>query len=496
MSLIQSKLKEVSYSVLPITLIVVILNFTVTPIEPTMMYRFLIGAALVIAGLTFFLSGVDIAITPIGNMMGSAVAKSNKMYIVVAAGLILGFVISIAEPDLHILAGQVDSVSSGILSKTSIVLVVSIGLAMMMSIGLVRIVKNIPLRKVLTVIYAIIFLLSLFVSEEFLAIAFDASGATTGALTVPFMLALAAGVARMKKNSQASESDSFGLVGIASSGAILGVLMLSVITNPDKLTGSLPASEAVSGSILTPFIQGIPTLAGEVLIALLPILLIFLVYNLFKHEASKQTVRKILFGFLFSFIGLVLFLLGVNEGFMEVGRIVGYELASLESSFLVIFVGFLLGMVTILAEPAVYFLNQQIEDVTSGYVKKKVVMIFLAIGVALAVALSVVRIITPGLKLWHYLLPGYIISIIMSHYVPELFVGIAFDSGGVASGPMTATFILAFAQGVAQATPTADVLVDGFGVIAMVAMTPIIALQILGLIFKHKTKKEGVKKVD
>lgn len=496
MSVIVSKLKEVLYSVVPITAIVILLHFTLTPIETPMLIRFLIGAALIIIGLTIFLLGVDIGITPIGSMMGTTIVKSNKIRIVIIAGLLLGFFISIAEPDLHILAGQVDAVSSGLISKNAIVVVVSVGIAMMLSLGLARIVYNIPLYKILTVLYGIILVLALFTSQEFMAIAFDASGATTGALTVPFILALAMGVSKLKKDSKSSEKDSFGLVAIASTGAIIAVMIMSIISKTDKITGTLDSSEASSSSILAPFFQEIPSLAGEVFVALAPILIIFLVFQKTSFKLSKVSFRKILFGIVFTFVGLVLFLLGVNAGFMKVGNIVGFKMASMDSPVYVIVTGFILGMVTILAEPAVYVLTHQIEDVTSGYVKRKAVMFTLALGVALAVALSVVRILIPQVQLWHYLLPGYIISIAMTYFVPKLFVGIAFDSGGVASGPMTATFILAFTQGAAEAVEGANVMIDGFGVIAMVAMTPLIALQILGYIFKVKSKKGGIEHYD
>lgn len=492
MSIIASKLKEVLYSVLPITAIVLLLHFTLTPIESPLIIGFLIGAALIIIGLTMFLLGVDIGITPIGNMMGTAVVKSNKIRVVVIAGLLLGFFISIAEPDLHILAGQVDAVSSGLISKNIILVVVSLGIAAMLSLGLARIVYNIPLYKILTVLYGGILVLALFTSQEFMAIAFDASGATTGALTVPFILALAIGVSKLKKDSKSSEKDSFGLVAIASTGAIIAVMVMSIVSKTDRITGVLDSTEAQSSSILAPFIQKLPPLAGEVLIALAPILVIFIIFQKTTFKLSKASFRKILFGMLFTFVGLVLFLLGVNAGFMQVGSIVGYKMASMDSPLYVIITGFVLGMVTILAEPAVYVLTHQIEDVTSGYVKRRVVMFTLALGVALAVALSIVRILIPQVQLWHYLLPGYIISIAMSYFVPKLFVGIAFDSGGVASGPMTATFVLAFTQGAAEAVEGANVMIDGFGVIAMVAMTPLIALQILGYIFKVKNKKGGI----
>lgn len=492
MNLIISKFKEVLYSVIPIIVIVLILNFTLTPLDTPLIMRFLIGSLAIIIGLSIFLVGVDIGITPIGNIMGAKMAKTNKILIVIAAGLVLGFVISIAEPDLHILAAQVEMVTSGFIGKGLILIIVSIGIAIMLSLGLARIVYNIPLYKILSGLYGFIFLLALFTSPEFLAISFDASGATTGALTVPFILALAMGVSTLKKDSKSSEKDSFGLVAIASTGAIIAVMVMNIISKTDKISGSLDINTNASNLIIAPFIEKIPTISKEIFIALLPVVIIFLIFQKLSFKLSKRSVRKVLFGILFTFIGLVIFLVGVNAGFMDLGTTLGYKIASLDNKAYVIIVGFVLGFVTILAEPAVHVLNHQIEDVTSGYVKRNVVMLTLSIGVGIAVGLSMLRILVPEIKLWHYLLPGYIISIAMTYFVPKLFVGIAFDSGGVASGPMTATFILAFAQGAAEAIEGANVLVDGFGMIAMVAMTPIIALQILGFIFKIKSKKGGI----
>jgi len=492
LNVIIPKLKEVLFSVLPITAIVLLLHFTLTPLEMPQLIRFLIGATLIILGLTIFLIGVDIGITPIGNRMGSAIVKTNRIWIVVVAGLLLGFFISVAEPDLHILAEQVDAVSAGMISKLSIVLVVSLGIAVMLSLGMLRIVYDFPLYIMLAILYGLILILSFFTSQEFMAVAFDASGATTGALTVPFILALAFGVSRLKKNSKSSEKDSFGLVAIVSTGAIVSVMAMSILSKTTKIVGVLEQGTADSSTILDPFVQTLPSIAGEVALSLAPILVIFLVFQFVSFKLSKSAMRKVLFGILFAFIGLVLFLLGVNAGFMEVGVTVGWQLASRGNYGYLILVAFALGMVTVLAEPAVHVLTQQIEDVTSGYVRRTAVMATLAIAVAAAVSLSIVRILVQEVKLWHYLLPGYIIAIGMSFFVPKLFVGIAFDSGGVASGPMTATFILAFTQGAAEAIDTADVLVDGFGVIAMVAMAPLIALQALGLIFRLKSKKGGL----
>lgn len=494
MNLLTERLKEVLFSVLPITIIVLILNFSLTPLETSLIIKFIIGAVFIILGLGIFLIGVDIGITPLGSLVGETLARTNKLWIVVTVGLVLGFFISIAEPGLLVLANQIDLVTAGQISSLSILVVVSIGLAVMVAFGLIRILFNIPLYKILTGLYFLTFLLALFTSSEFLAISFDASGATTGILAVPFILALAIGVSTMKKDSKAAEKDSFGLVAIASVGAILSVMILSIFSKTTDFSSGLHVDMPQSTSIIGAFMQQLPVVLKEGFLALLPLLIILLLLQKVSFKLSKNAFKRILKGFVYAFVGLVLFLLGVNAGFMDVGGIVGYSLASLDSNYYIIFMGFVLGVVTILAEPAVYVLTHQIEEVTSGYVKRKAVLIALSLGVGIAVALSMLRIIVPGIQLWHYLLPGYIISIAMSYFVPKLFVGIAFDAGGVATGPMTATFILAFTQGAAEAIEGADVLMDGFGMIAMVALTPIITLQILGFIFSIMSKKGGISK--
>lgn len=486
---IARKFKEVVIAVAPITFIVVLLGLTITPLETPMIFRFLIGSFFVMVGLSIFLIGVDIGITPIGKNMGSVIVKRNKILIVIAAGLVLGFFISIAEPDLHILAGRVQLVTAGMITKVSIVGVVSVGIAVLLALGLMRIVYNIPLNVFFTVIYLIILILSFFTTPEFLAISFDACGATTGALTVPFVLALAVGVSVLKKDKKASENDSFGLVGIISSGAIIAVMVMSIVIKTDDLVGVVENGAVYSHSIFMPFLEEMLKAAIEVLIALLPILLTFVFFQIVYFKMPKKSFIGVLSGMTFTFVGLVVFLAGVNAGFMEAAGLIGNKMAGFDNNIYVIALGFALGLVTILVEPAVHVLTRQIEDVTSGYVKRRLVMLALAVGVGAAVALSMLRIVEPGINLWHYLLPAYILCIGLSYLAPPLFVGIAFDSGGVASGPMTATFILAFSQGVAQATESADVLIDGFGTIAMVATTPIIALQLLGLLFTLESKR-------
>ncbi len=492
MTVLFNKFKENFFAVGPIVLIVLILHFTISPISTPLLVKFIIGSVFVVLGLSIFLMGIDIGITPLGHLTGQALAKSNKLLLVIVAGLVLGFFVSIAEPGLLVLANQVDEVTSGTISSVVILVVVSVGLAVMVALGFIRIFYNVPLYKILFVLYLLIFGIAIFTSPEFLAVAFDASGATTGILAVPFILSLSVGISALKKDSKASEKDSFGLVAIASTGAILSVMLLNIISNTTEFSVGLGSAKSEATSVFGAFLAIAPGTLTEGILALLPLLVAFLVLQLLWFKLDKKASKKILKGFLYAFLGLILFFLGVNAGFMEVGIILGSQLASMESSVFVIVVGFVIGFVTIAAEPAVYVLTYQIEDVTSRYVRRKSVLIALTIGVGLAVALSVVRILVPAIQLWHYLLPGYIIAIALSFIVPKLFVGIAFDAGGVATGPMTATFILAYTQGVADTFEGASLLVDGFGMISMVALFPIITLEILGLLYKVKSRKSEV----
>lgn len=410
------KLKEVVMSIFPITALVTILNFTLLPLETGQFIRFLLGSLLIMTGLTVFLVGVDRSITMFGNQMGEVIIRGNKLWIVAVSGLLLGFFISVAEPDLHILADQVELVTTAMMTKWSLVIVVSLGIAFLIAIGLVRILYGFPLYKLFAIIYGVIFLLSLFSSSGFLAISFDSSGATTGALTVPFMLALAYGVALKKKDSKAAEKDSFGLVGIASAGAIIAVLITSLIVPKREFASAIEFSEEYSDNIIMPFVQQILEQLLDVLIAVLPIFLIFLICQPFLLKLKSRVLRSMTGGFLYVWIGLILLFTGVNAGFMEIGREIGSRLVVLDNKAYVIIVGFLLGLLTILAEPAVHVLTSQIEEVTSGSVKRPAVLAALTVGVGTAVALSVLRILIPSLQLWHILLPGYIISVFFVIY--------------------------------------------------------------------------------
>lgn len=488
MNVLLDKLREVIFAVLPITIIVLILNFTVAPIGANLILRFLIGAIFIIFGLSIFLFGADIGVQPIGTLMGSSLTKKKNIWILIFFGFILGFIITIAEPDLQVLARQVSSVTSGGIDMLTLLIVVSVGVGVLVVIGLLRIIFNITLSRLLTIIYGVILILSIFSSPAFLGIAFDAGGATTGSMTVPFILALGLGVSSVK-GGKTSEEDSFGLVGLASAGPIMAVITMGILSKVEVITDNSGLDLISNTGIFTPFMRELPIILRDVTITFIPFIAMFIIFQILFFKLPKKRFNRISKGLVYTFIGLVLFLTGVNAGFMEAGTAIGYAAATSAHNWIVIPIGFLLGFTVIFAEPAVYVLNEQIEDVTSGHIKKKIILYTLSIGVATAVTLSMIKIMVPSIQLWHYLLPGYIIAVVLSHFTPKIFVGIAFDSGGVASGPMTATFILAFAQGVAEAIEGANVLIDAFGVIAMVALTPLIAIQLLGLVYERKAMK-------
>lgn len=494
MNILLEKLKEVLSAVLPVVALVILMNFAFGGIlDYHIFIRFLFASFILIVGLAIFLFGIEQGISPIGRELGSAVTLKNSVWFLAVAGIVLGFLISIAEADLHILGEQVEAVTAGVMTKMQLVLVVSVGVAVFVSLGLLRILFKVRQRTAFTLSYILIGILAFLSTESFIAVAFDSSGATTGAITVPFILALAMGVSRMKKDSVAAESDSFGLVGMASAGAIVSVLFMSVFNRVNELSesGSAITSTGFSTDIFAPFAENFVPVIKDSALSLFPLVIVFLLANFIFMHINKKELVKILKGSIITLVGLFVFMLGVQSGFLDVGFLIGEHIGNLQNLPLTLLIGALIGMVVVLAEPAVYVLTHQIEYVTAGAIRRKLVLLFLAIGVSLFVMLSMLRIMLPSFKLWHILLPGYIISIILTFFVPDLFVGMAFDAGGVASGPMTATFILSFAQGLAGATPTAHVVIDGFGVIAAVALAPVLSLQILGLIASIKTKQRA-----
>lgn len=455
----KEEIKQNAKAVLPIAILVLILN-SFRPVENKLIINFLFGCAGVIFGLSIFLMGVELSISKIGTLMGDFIAKSENIIKVVIFGIFIGFTISIAEPDLLILANQVTSVLG--IKSFLIVAIISIGVGIMIALGLYRIFKEIKLSTLMMAIYGIIFILMFISNDLGHAIAFDASGATTGAMTTPFIIALGLGVSKLKGESK-GEENSFGLVGIASAGPILAGLIMSMSINSTNvfLEEAAHQSALISGLKSSTF-------------AILPISLVFFVMDKLVFKIKNK--KTLYLGLIYTYIGLILFLTSVEGGFMELARIMGENYSDFK---FVPLIGFILGLLVVLAEPAVFVLSEQVEEVTGGSIHKSSIMKALSIGVAFAVMLAMFRIKIDGFKLWMVIGPGFLLALILSRNVPQLFVGIAFDSGGVASGPMTATFILGFCQGVAGNIS------DGFGVIAFVALMPVITIMIMGSFYKE-----------
>lgn len=483
MSMLVDKTKEVIRTLLPVVILVLLLCYTIVDVETDIIIRFIVGSVMLLIGLSVFLWGIDLSMNPIGEHMSMEIATSRSLLKIAILSFFLGFLVTVAEPDLLILGSQVEAASGGTMNATFIVYMVSIGVGVMISLGVFRLLRDKPLNIFMTITYGIILVLAILVSEEFLAISFDASGATTGALTTPFVLALSLGLSKVKGGSS-SEENSFGLVGIMSAGPILAVMLISIISGQKNIQGDA-GEYIVAEGVLRPIINAFPGIFAESLLALLPISILFFGYNFIKFKLTKEELFRIIKGLVFTLLGLAIFLTAVNSGFMDMGRIIGMELGKM-NHWILIGIGFLLGLIVVLVEPAVHILGEQIEEVTSGHIPLSLIRMTLSIGVGAAIALSMVRIVVPEVKLWYFLLPGFAFAILLSFKSDPVFVGIAYDAGGVASGPMTATFVLAFAQGAATVIETANVLVDGFGVIAMVAMAPVFSIMVLGTAFKHK----------
>lgn len=486
--MIRQKAREIALTLLPIALFSLIsqLIFQVGDWDTTL--RFYGGMMFVFLGLMFFIIGVENGLTKAGESFGLSLTKSNRLWFVIFIGLLLGTLITVAEPAVFLLAGQVSILTTGQISQFIFILYVSLGVGVFVSIGFLRILYDIPLWMLLLGSYLVILVLCLFVDASLIAISFDASGATTGILSVPFILSLAGGITPRKKNSKGAEKDAFGLIALACIGALIGVLILSLVS-PTVISelSTTPIVEETQ-SVLASLFGSLGLHFLESLIAIGPIFLLFIVFQVFIIQFKKRQLRKILFGFLFAFIGLSLFMNGVTRGFMEFGRELGTTLTEHPLIFLWIS-SFLLGFFSIIAEPAVYVLTHKVESVTSGYINKNLVLYALSIGVGIALLINAIRISIPGnIFLW-ILGIGYVLSIGMMFVTPKLFVGIAFDAGGVASGPMSATFIFAFSQGIAFGIHGSVRLYDLFGMISLIAMTPIITLEGLGVLYRWKSQK-------
>lgn len=485
--LLLSKIKEALFSVLPVTLIVIVLNLTpLVDLKADEILIFGIFAVFLILGIGLFTLGADISMMPMGENVGSGLTKSQSLKLLLSICFALGVLITIAEPDLTVLADQVGS--------KSIVFFVGLGVGLFLVLSVLKIVLKKDLGSMLIYFYMVLFALSLTAvtinPDKFslLPLSFDSGGVTTGPITVPFIMALGIGIATTIGGRNSSEN-SFGLVAMCSIGPILAVLVLSTV-NGSGISAPAADDYLLKEDILSSVLHTLLKTAADVTVALGMVVVFFFIINFIFLKLPRKKLIQISVGTVITYIGLVVFLTSVHIGFMPVGFKMGKELAK-TSPVAVTVAGFILGLVVVLAEPAVHVLNKQVEGITNGTVSKTAMMIALSIGVGLSICLSIIRILF-GFSLMFYLVPGYLISLGLSFFVPKIYTAIAFDSGGVASGPMTSTFILPFAIGTCMAT-NGNVLSDAFGIVAMVAMAPLITIQMLG--FTAISKKRVSEKV-
>lgn len=473
-----NKFKETFLSIVPIFLFVLLVNFTMVPLG-FLLPRFLLGSLLLFVGLTLFMFGADAAMVPFGQRLGSAIVRRRKVWLLLVISFALGFIITFAEPDVHVLGEQ--AAKAGLpIPKLELVGFIALSIGVFLCLAFVRTLKKWKMKWVFIIGYAIIYLCALFADGQIHPIAFDSSGATTGPMTVPLILALGLGVSHTL--SAGEDDGGFGFVGVASIGPIVIVMILGLFVNFGHAS-NLGMGELELGSLGSCLLSGFE----ETATAILPLVVIFLILEPIFIKGSYRYVTRTLFGFLYTFLGIMLFLAGVKYGYLDTGTFIGKQLIALGFGKWVVLIGFLIGMIIVFAEPSVAVLVKQVQEVSAGHIKPALVYAFLAVGVGLAVALSALRAIT-GLSIWVFVGPGFALSLILSLFTPQMFTGIAFDSGGVASGPLCSSFVLSLIIGVSIGSGT-EPMSDAFGLVGLIAMMPIVSIQILGILVKFKERR-------
>ena len=479
---IKAKLKESLYSVIPIMLLMIVLsiylNFSLISI-----ISILISTILLVIGISLFTYGADISMMEIGKVMGSSLIKSRKPLLICFVTFIIGVVITIAEPDLKVLATQMTAIDSSIF-----IMCVGIGVGIFLSISAMRIIFQIDLRIILYIFYGILLLLIFLVDKNFIPVGFDSGGVTTGPMSVPFIIAMGVGFSSVRSNVD-SKNDSFGLVALCSIGPILIVLLFSLFINSNMEYVYNISPEVLTFSGLTKsYVMEIIPVITDVIMSLIPIIAVFVIFNLFTKKVKKKKLTRILSGIVITFIGLSLFFIGVNSGYMKLAYLIGMKMYDVNSSLLIP-LGIIVGYIIVSAEPAVALLNEQIEKITEGTISKKLMNTTIAIGVSIAIALSMTRVLT-GIPITWFLVIGYVVALLLTIFTPKVFTMIAFDSGGAVSGPMTTSFLLPLIIGVCY-QHGGNVLTDAFGLVGLVALSPLLTIQVLGVIYNIKTRRKN-----
>ncbi len=470
-------------AVLPITALVLGISIFLVPLYTGPMVMFLVGAVMLIFGMGMFQLGAEMAMTPIGEGIGVQLSRTKSLILVTLISAVMGVLITVAEPDLQVLSNQVPAIPN-----LTLILTVAAGVGLFLAVAVLRIRFKIDLSYLLVGLYTLLLIASFFIPTDFLAVAFDSGGVTTGPITVPFIMAMGVGLSAIRSDKNAT-SDSFGLVALSSIGPILAVMALGLFYRPDEAvyTPVNPVEVETMRDVVAAFARELPYYAKEVAVSLLPIAGMALIFGLFTHRWHKHQIVRMVVGFVYTYLGLVFFLCGVNVGFAPVGSLLGGNLATTSYRWLLVPIGMAIGYFIVKAEPAIQILNHQVQTVTNGAISAKSMNRALSIGVAVSVGLAMLRILV-GIPMRSILLPGYILALVLSLFVPKMFVGIAFDSGGVASGPMTSTFLLPLCIGACSALG-GNIMTDAFGAVALVALTPLIAIQLMGVRYRLKLAK-------
>ncbi len=486
--------KETFFSSIPLAVIIIVCLF-ISPMDGVSNYiRLLIGYASVVIGQALFLVGLDSSILPIGHMVGTTFSKYKKIVLIILFGFLFGLLATVAEPAISVLARQINMIMP-VVNSTLFIWITATGIGIGVAIALWRIIKNINIKHIFLILYIAVFALVIFSPEEFIALAFDGSGATTGDVSVPFILALGIGISATFSRSKTND-DSLGIVGIASVGPIISVLLYGIILKIAS-GGTLPAANDYAAGLAGSLDSILRGNLKDVALAVLPIVLISVPFQIFAFKLPKREFHRMLLGVVPVYLGLLIFLSGIDFGFAFVGQYIGeifFDPARADWFYwLLLPIGFVLGAAITVSEPAVSVLGTQIEELTNGHIKKLTISITLALGIGVASMLSILKILTQVNILW-FLVPLYVISIVMMKFTPRLFVGLAFDSGGVTGGALTSAFLtpltLGIAQSVAKMTGSKmSILTNGFGIIAFISVTPLIAVQALGIIYNTRSKK-------
>lgn len=480
------KITEAFSSVLPITVIVLAASVVLVPLPSGMILMFLVGAALLVVGMGFFTMGADMAMMPMGEGIGVQLTKTPKLVLILGVSFVMGLFITIAEPDLQVLARQVPAIRPSML----LIATVGAGVGVFLALAVLRILFRVRLSVLLIASYLLTFVMARFTPAGFVPIAFDSGGVTTGPITVPFILAMGVGLGSIR-GDKGSQDDSFGFVSLCSVGPIVAVMALGIFFNPSGgAERHVIPSSLTSREVFFNFAGEFPENVKDVLIALAALVFFFVVFQAVSSRYKKHQLKRIGMGFLYTLIGLAVFLTGVNVGFIPVGLLLGSGIAASPLRWLLVPLGMLIGYFIVKAEPAVHVLNKQVEDISSGAIPEKTMASGLAIGMASALALTMLRILL-GIPLMWLLIPGYALALALTFFVPRIFVGIAFDSGGVCSGPLTSTFLLPLAMGVCEGSG-GNMMTDAFGVVALVALAPLLVIQTMGLLYNLRLARTAV----